>query len=229
MQRFIQYLPFWQQLTDPERRLLQENIIETNYAQGTVVHGGELDCVGVVFVLSGSLCTSMLSGEGREITLYRLGSNGICVLSASCVLPDITFDVIITAEKDVRALVLPACVLARIMRENIHVQNFINKTACHHFSLAMCAMQQILFEDFDTRLAGFLVRESATGLVIHMTHETIAKHTGSAREVVTRTLNRFAENGLVALKRGAVTIVNLDGLQRMLPKQIYQPSKRLCP
>ena len=45
------------------------------------------------------------------------------------------------------------------------------------------------------------------------THEQIARHIGSSREVVTRMLKQFADKGIVALGRGTVTVLDYDELE----------------
>ena len=78
-------------------------------------------------------------------------------------------------------------------------------------------MQQILFERFDRRLAGFLLEEYArTGSrEILMTHEQIAAQVSSAREVVARTLKRFSADGLVEMKRGKLLLKDPNALKKL--------------
>jgi len=150
------------------------------------------------------LRTYILSEDGRDITLYRLGPDEICILSASCILENITFDVHIDAEKDCEVLLVKSSVFQQICNENIYAENFSYKSMIDRFSDVMWAMQQILFMSFDKRLTIFLLDEVArTGSnTIVMTHEQIAKYVGSAREVVSRMLKYFENEGYVNLSRG---------------------------
>ena len=81
----------------------------------------------------------------------------------------------------------------------------------------MWAMQQIMFKGLDRRLAEFLLAEAErTGSdTIRMTHEQIAQHISSAREAVARMLKSFLEDGLVDLKRGAITLRDKNRLNRL--------------
>ena len=94
-----EYLPFFPKLSPQQQGLLTDSVEPLEAKAGTVVHNGSLDCLGLLIIRSGQLRVYALSGEGREITLYRLFDHDICLFSASCVMPDIQFEVIIEAEK----------------------------------------------------------------------------------------------------------------------------------
>ena len=160
------------------------------------------------------------SEDGRDITLFRIDVGEACVLSASCFMQEITFEILIDAEKDSEVLVIPTAVIRRLSQENIYVENFIYKQAAERFSDVMWTMQQILFMSFDKRLAVFLVDEAAkTGEdTLTMTHDQIARYTGSAREVVSRMLKYFEKENLVELARGRVKLANKKKLQELARK-----------
>lgn len=211
-------LPFWDKLSPGEQELLAANTITRRYRQGENVHGGENDCAGVVIVKSGGLRTYILSEDGREITLYRLFSGDICILSASCVINSITFDVHIDAETDSELVIIDNEVFAKLAEENVYVENFALKEAASRFSDVMWTIEQILFMSMDKRLARFLLDEAARTKSdsIPLTHEQIARYIGSAREVVSRMLRYFVEEGLVEQYRGGVRIVDKKRLRAMI-------------
>ena len=152
------------------------------------------------------------------MTLYRLFPGDICILSASCVLEAITFDVFIDAEEDTDVLLINSAVFHQIAEQNIYVKCFGYELATTRFSDVMWAMQQILFMGADKRLAIFLSDEIAkTGSDrIKMTHEQIARYMGTAREVVSRMLKYFAGEGIVALSRGEIRIVDKEKLHKLI-------------
>lgn len=211
------YFLFWDKLTENEKVLLQSNIITKKYKQGESIHNGDNDCIGIFSVKCGSLRTYILSDEGKEITLYRLYKGDVCILSAPCVLRDITFDVHITAEENCEILLINSIVFSQLLKQNIYVENYAYKIATDRFSEVMWAMQQILFMSFDKRLAIFLMDETAkTGSdIINLTHEQIAKYIGSAREVVTRMLKNFSNEGIVELSRGNIRIIDKNKLRSL--------------
>ncbi len=212
------HFSFWDQLSEPEKELILRYTSSVHYKKGANLHRGDSNCVGVLLVNKGILRVYMLSEEGKEITLYRLYKNDVCILSASCILQHITFDVYIDAETDVDILLINAAIFSQIAKQNTSVECFSYKLATDRFSDVMWAMQQILFMSFDKRLAIFLADEiSKSGTdTIKLTHEQVAKYMGGAREVVTRMLNYFAGEGIVELSRGTIKIIDKKKLKKLI-------------
>ncbi len=209
--------PEWARLSEAERAHLVASARRVSYKKGESIHRGALDCIGVLLLKKGGVRVYMLSEEGKEITLYRLSEGEMCVLSASCVLQTITFDVHIDAENDVEAVLISPDDYSDVCESNIYAECCSYKLLSDRFSEVMWAMQQILFMSFDKRLAIFLWDELAKNGsdCIELTHEQIAKYTGSAREVVTRMLRYFSEEGIVELSRGGVRITDRDKLRAL--------------
>ena len=211
------YFPIWDKLT-PEHKDRLKNAAEYRSAKaGTVLHNGSMDCLGLLLIQSGQLRVYTLSSEGREITLYRLFDHDICLFSASCVMPNIQFDVVVEAEKDSQFWILPSCLFKDLMEESLVVANYANQLISSRFSEVMWLMEQIMWKSFDKRLAAFLLEESAIEGTekLKLTHEKIAAHMGTAREVVTRMLRYFQGENLVKLTRGAVELTDLPGLRQL--------------
>ena len=188
-----------------------------SYQKGDIIHNGEYSCIGVVLIKTGGLRVFMLSSEGKEITLYRLGPQEVCILSASCILQNITFDVCVEAESDTEALLIPSAQYQKLIKQNIYAENFTYSLVVDRFSNVMWAMEQLLFMRFDKRLAIFLLDElSKTGNPrISLTHEQIAKYMGSAREVVSRMLKYFAKEGMIEMSRGGIRILDKEKLREL--------------
>lgn len=213
-QHLRENLPFWEELSDEQRQSLAFATRPLAARAGDRVQGGGSGCAGVVVALSGSLRAYMLSEGGKEITLFRVEPGESCVLAASCILPMITFDIALDAATDIEALVIDPRYFSQLAQESTAVEAFLYRQTAQRFSDCMWVMQQVLFASFDARLATFLLDELArTGSSrIAMTHDEIARHLGSAREVVSRMLKYFEREGLVRLSRGAVDIIDRRGL-----------------
>lgn len=212
---FTEKMPFWNQLSGEEQALLLGTAMQVKYCKGEHIHSEERGCVGVLLLQTGVVRTYLLSEEGREVTLYRLYAGDICGLSASCVVQSITFTVYIDAEEDCTAVLIPSGTFARLMQRSIYAECFMYQLATERFSEVIWTMQQILFMKFDRRLAIFLLQETArTGsMELHMTHEQVAKYMGSAREVVTRMLKYFSDEGIVRLVRGSISVLDAQRLR----------------
>jgi len=211
-------LPFWDRLTTQEKETITKSAGFKSFSQGAVVHDSGSECIGMIYVVTGELRAYILSEEGREITLYRLYAGDTCILSASCVISQITFETQISAEADTELLVVGAGIIEETAKHNIYVRSFLYELATERFSEVMWTMQQILFMGFDKRLAVFLYDEYArtSSLEIKMTHEQIARNMGSAREVVSRMLRRFSEEGLVEFQRGKILIKDREKLLKLI-------------
>ncbi len=207
-------LPFWDNITEKEREQLCSHSVAMTYPKGTNIHDST-ECSGVFFVRSGCLRVYIMSEEGKDITLYRLHAGDMCMLSASCVLQSITFDVFIDAEENSECYIISGPAFAQVAEQNPKVKIFSLETAVSRFSDVMWVMQQIMFMSMDRRLAIFLSDESVrTGSdVITLTHEQIARYMGSAREVVSRMLKYFAGEGIVELSRKGVKLLDKKKLR----------------
>ncbi len=210
--------PFWEKITEQDKDDICRGSLAITYKKGTTIHDGS-ECSGVILVRSGCLRVYIMSEEGKDVTLYRLHKGDICMLSASCVLDTLTFDVFVDAEEDSECYVIPGCAYASASEHSKDIKIYTLETAVSRFSDVMWVMQQILFMSMDKRLAIFLCDESARigSDVIELTHEQIAKYMGSAREVVSRMLKYFASEGLVEVSRKGVRIadkVRLKALAR---------------
>lgn len=215
---FGEAFPFWKQLSGQEQSLLLGSTSALSCPKGQNIHGNTNQCTGVILVRSGCLRAYMLSDQGRELTLYRLYPKDICMLSASCVLQSISFDVFVDACEDSEILLISSEAFANLIKTNVYAENFALKQAIRKFSDLSGVMQQMLFTSFDRRLARFLLQEAqrANSNTLHCTHEEIAGHLGSAREVVSRMLKQFAAQRIVSLSRGSIKIKDMAKLQRVL-------------
>lgn len=212
--------PFWDKLSEYEKMLLEENAAIREFRKGDIITSIDGSCLGAFLIMSGSVRAYLLSEEGREITLFRMHRNDICVLSTSCVIRQITFETQLSADVGCRLLIINVPTFERLIENNIYVRCFTYETVIRRFSEVMWSMQQILFMRFDARLAGFLISEyERTGRAeLKMTHEEIAQQVSSAREVVARMLKNFAADGLVLLSRGSIVLNDVEGLRRLCAK-----------
>ena len=215
MQKAGAYLAFWNDLTEEDKNKLNKSAKLLTGKKGSLLHGGLTDCSGIIITLSGSLRSYILSEEGREVTLYRLKKGDVCVFSASCILKNIDFDIFISSETSYEAVLLNTNDFEEIKNKNKNAQQFINDIISKRFSDVMWTIEKILFLSMDKRLALYILEQAelSKSNTIKQTHEEIAKSTGSAREVVTRMLNYFAEEGYVNLSRGSITILDKESLE----------------
>ena len=215
MRNYEKFFPFWPQLTDLEKNVIENAVYVEKFDKGMLMHRTDGSCKGLMTVLNGQLRIYILSEEGREITLFRVNAEEVCVLSASCLMDAITFDVLIEATEDTEVLVLPAAILNQVIQQNLQVELYLYKSATEKFSDVMWTMQQILFLKIDQRVAQFLWDEMVqkNSMTLSITHDEIARYIGSAREVVTKVLKYMVKEGALELKRGTITVLDKEKLR----------------
>ena len=214
---FQNCFPIWDKLTPTQQQLVLSTLTMRKVRKGEIVHNGNLECTGLLVVKSGQLRAYILSEEGREITIYRLFDMDLCVLSASCIIRSIQFEIMIEAEKDTELWIVPPMIYKKLMEESAPVANYTNELMATHFSDVMWLMEQIMWKSMDKRVTAFLLEEASIEGTnkLKITHEAIANHLGTHREVVTRMLRYFQSDGLVTLSRGTVEITDSEKLEQL--------------
>lgn len=215
--KFENYFPIWNQLTAEQKSRIQRGLITRKAEKGTIINNGNMDCTGLLLVKYGQLRAYILSDEGREITIYRLFDRDMCLFSASCMMRSIQFEITIETEKDTELWIIPTEIYKSIMDESAPVANYTNELMAARFSDVMWLIEQIMWKSLDKRVASFLLEESSIeeSDKLKLTHEAIANHLGTHREVITRMLRYFQSEGMVKLSRGTVTILNKEKLEHL--------------
>ena len=210
-------LPFWHEMNNQSREKLLEQVEAVHFNKGIHLHAGKEKCSGLFLIKSGRIRAYIVTEEGKEVTLFRLLDRDVCIFSASCMMKNINFEIYISAETDVDAIRIPAQLYEKLSKEEISMVRFTNEILSSRMSDVMWVLEKILFMSFDKRLAYFLLEEAqlegTNKLVI--THEQIASHLGSAREVISRMLKYFAKEELVKVERGRITLMDEKELRKL--------------
>ena len=200
---------FWKELNPSQAAFLGQNLRTEVFSAGKLIHRSDGECRGVMAVVSGALRVYCVSEEGREVTLYRVEAGEVCILSASCLMDSIVFDVLIEAVEETEVCLIPSQALHKVELENPLVELYIYKNATEKFSEVLWTIQQVLFMKIDQRIALALhderLRQKSD--VLSITHEDLAKQIGSVREVVSKTLKYMEEKGVVRLGRGKIEVL----------------------
>lgn len=212
------FFPNWDVLTSTQKSQLYNSVENHHYKKGEFPHKGGQDCTGLFLVKEGQLRVFILSESGKEITLYRLFALDICLFSASCIMKNINFDLHVEAEKDTDVFIIPADVYEELVKVSLPVSDYTNQLMAARFTDVMWIMEQVLFTRFDSRLADFLLEQNVIEQsdILVITHDEIARHMGSAREVVTKMLNYFASEGILKLSRGKITLLDKKKLNDLI-------------
>ncbi|MEG2892860.1 MAG: Crp/Fnr family transcriptional regulator [Clostridium sp.] len=198
---------FYNKLDKKEKDIVANHSYATNFNIGNTIHIGDESCTGFIIVTSGCLRIFLNSPDGKEITLYKLLKGDSCIFSAACIFNNINFRVNIEAFEDTEVIILPSNQLDDLSKGNPLIKEYILQLTQSKMSDVMWLLEQILFTSFDERLKNYLLEFNTN--VINITHSTIAKDLGTAREVVSRMLKHFENQGMIRLSRGEIEIINI--------------------
>lgn len=211
------FFPFWDKLSDNQQKILNNSISEKTFEKSKKLYSGDEECLGLILVRSGTIRAFIVSESGREITLYRLLQGDICLFSASCIMNSIQFKINLEMEEDVETYILKPTPYEQLITQSTLLSNYTSEIMSSRFSEVMWTLEQILFKSMDSRIAQFLLEQSAMQDTdtLALTHEQVARNLGSAREVVTRLLKYFQEEKYVKLTRGKIELLNKRALNKL--------------
>lgn len=214
---YLNQIPFWNLLEENEKKIVNESGVIKDYAKNTNIYNTTTECIGLIIVLKGEIKLNVISEEGKQISLYKVKKNECCVLSASCVISQITFDTEMITENDTKLLIISSNIFSKIIQNNLKIKCYMYELAIKRFSTVMWILQDILFLKMDKRIANYLINKSreTNNLILKITHEKIANDLNTAREVITRILNKFEEENFIELKRGYIKIKNLKDFKNI--------------
>jgi CRP/FNR family transcriptional regulator len=166
-------------------------------------------CSTVPFVISGSLRVFKTAESGREITLYRIEPGETCILGAGCKAALSSFPATVVAEGRTEAAFLPHDLVRRLVDEDARFREFLFAQFSRRMAFIMELVEEVAFRRVDERLKEWLAGERASrgGDMVRATHQEIADHLGTSREVVSRILKDWEERGALEISRGAMVLL----------------------
>lgn len=178
-----------------------------------VFHAGDL-CQAFLILLDGEVRVQLTAENGREVTLYRIGPGGSCILTTSCLLSNEHYPAEAIAESDIEALAIPVSSFQSALEGSQWFRRFVFDGFSTRLTSVIQKIEQIAFTAIDVRLAGVLLELDRKGIE-KITHQDIAVELGTAREVVSRHLKRFESEGWVRLGRGQVSLIDRPRIEAL--------------
>jgi CRP/FNR family transcriptional regulator len=178
---------------------------------GTVVFDEHQPCQGFPFVISGGIRVIKPAANGRELPLYRVLPGESCIITSSCLLGHTDYNARGVAESETALALMPRPLFDELMGQPAF-RDFVFHLFSERIAELMQLVEEVAFRKLDQRLAGLLLGK---GRVIRATQQQLADELGSVREMVSRLLKGFAEQGLVRLSREQVEILDPAGLRRL--------------
>jgi len=213
-------LPFWTALTEEDRTLLTDNIQTMEPTAGQLVYNAGDKCLGVLFLSKGRLRVYLAGADGREITLYFIGSNDMTTLASSCILKTEALPVTVEAEEDSTLYVIPPHVYTHLLEACPAAERYLSQALSDSFRMTLKAVESVVFLSLEQRTALLLLQQQAfeQSPKLHLTQEKLSRLLGTAREVVSRQLKRFVEAGYVRTFRGGIEILDEGALAQLVPE-----------
>ena len=209
--RLLQHYPMLSELPAVEIESLLEKALMMPLPVGTVVFDENQPCQGFPLVLSGNIRVIKSAANGRELQLYRVMPGESCILTSSCLLGHTRYQARGIVEQDVELVILPADIFHSLLAKHESFRSYVFHLFSDRFTDLMTLVSAVAFQKLDQRLAALLIQKP---LHIHTTHQALADELGSAREIVSRLLKSFADQGWVKLGREQIAITNADALKR---------------
>ena len=216
--KHLHMLPFWDHLNNAEKDLLRNNAYIRSFDRDSyILQSNAGEDVGLMMLVDGRIRAFLLSPDGREITLFSLHDQSICIFSALSLFNQVSFQVFLTSDCCSKVLVVNMSIMEQLMRNNLYFRCFAYELIAERFNMAMDSMQWILFHGLEQRLAFFLVSEydRYKKTHIHLTHDYIARCIGTSRERVTKTLKRLNDKKLIHKSKGCIELANINGLRAL--------------
>jgi len=203
--------PVLQELPAGLRNRLAAAIQPMTVPAGTVFFDEHQPCQGFPFLLAGSIRVVKLAANGRELPLYKVLPGGSCIITSSCLLGHADYNARGVTESITTLVLLPRALFDELLRE-ASFRDFVFDLFAERIAELMQLVEEVAFRKLDQRLANLLLGK---GRQLHTTHQHLADELGSVREMVSRLLKGFAEQGLVRLSREQVEVLDPAGLRQV--------------
>jgi CRP/FNR family transcriptional regulator len=209
--RLLALYPVFETLPPAAVQSLRSAAQPMQVPEGAVLFDEHQACQGFPFLLSGAVRVVKRSANGRELPLYRVLPGESCIVTSSCLLGHRDYNACGVTEGATELVFLPKPAFDELLAHP-PFREFVFHLFADRISDLMQLVEEVAFRKLDQRLANLLL---GRGQVLRLTHQQLADELGSVREMVSRLLKSFAEQGLVRLGREQVEIVDPAGLRRL--------------
>ena len=207
----LQLYPILQSLPPELRDRLDHDMRTLTLPANTVVFDEQQACQGFPLLLGGAIRVVKQAANGRELPLYRVLPGESCIITSSCLLGQMDYNARGITEGETTLALLPRPLFEQLLAQS-GFRDFIFQLFAERMAELMQLVEEVAFRKLDQRLANLLLGK---GRLVQMTHQQLADELGSVREMVSRLLKGFADQGLVRLGREQIEIIDSTGLRRV--------------
>ncbi len=210
--RLIELYPMLGQQTAEQLGNLEANAVSMTVPAETVIFDENQACQGFPLLLSGSVRVIKAAANGRELRLYRVCPGESCILTSSCLMGHSKYQARGVAETETEMVLLAPATFARLVSTHEPFRNYVFSLFSERLTDMMQLLSAVAFQKLDQRLAALLVSRPSP---IYATHQALADELGSVREMVSRVLKQFAEQGWVKLGREQIDVTDAAALRNL--------------
>ena len=203
--------PVMEKLPSPLLQRIRDTLQTVSLPSGTTVFDERQPCRGFPVVLGGAIRVAKVSASGRELPLYRVQAGENCIITSSCLLGHADYNARGVSEGETTLALLPRALFDEMLGVPVF-RDYVFSLFSERMAELMQLVEEVAFRKLDQRLAALLLGK---GRVVHATHQQLADELGSVREMVSRLLKGFAEQGLVRLGREQVEVLDAAGLRKV--------------
>ncbi len=197
--------PFFEELSNEAQTLLLSHAKEVKMPNGMELFAQGDQCKDILFLVEGSVRVYRLHESGQEITLYFLENGEQCNVNLNSAFTDTPAIGTAVCESEVEGYLLPADVVKTIYAAEAPYQQFVFSLFARRLEGMAGLIEDVRFKKLDHRLLDWLHEQEENEIKI--THEKLASHLGTSREVISRLLKEFEHNGIVKLHRGRIEVL----------------------
>lgn len=193
-------------------RLIAGRYEPVSVPSGTVLFQPGQACERLVLLTRGMARVRMVSETGREIELYRVRPGDMCVMSVACLMGERPYQAEGIADGDIEGVAISRGLFRELLAQSETFREMVINVQTRRIFDLVTLVDELAFHRTEARLAARLLQKAGRDDSVSETHQELALDIGTAREVVSRRLKRFETQGLVALERGRVRILDRAGL-----------------
>jgi len=180
---------------------------------GSVMFEENQPCMGFAMLLEGRARVVKASPNGRELHLYDVQPGEACILTSSCLLGKSVYQARCTMSQAAELVVLPPATFRLLFSASESFRDYIFSRYSERISELLQLVAAVTFQKLDQRLAAWLVQRTGT---IQITHQALADDLGTLREMISRLLKNFAEQGWVTLGREQIEVRDAAALRKLI-------------
>jgi len=201
----MQHFPFFEELSNEAQTLLVSHAKAVKMPKGMELFAQGDQCKDILFLVDGSVRVYRLHESGQEITLYFLENGEQCNVNLNSAFTNTPAIGTAVCESEVEGYLLPADVVKTIYAAEAAYQQFVFTLFARRLEGMAGLIEDVRFKKLDHRLLDWLHEQDS--FEINITHEKLASHLGTSREVISRLLKEFEHNGIVQLHRGRIDVL----------------------